>query len=176
MKKVIIASENPVKIKVAEQAFASVYPNERFEFVPIESKSEVSDQPMNNETKQGARNRLTFIKNKFPNADFWISQEGGLFEDGDKLYNRAWIVVCNNEGCVAESSTSLFYLPKQIAEYIKQGLELGDANDKFFKSKNSKQGIGAIGYLTDGIIDRTNYYLQAAIIALSELKHQDWYK
>ena len=55
-------------------------------------------------------------------------------------------------------------------------MELGDANDKFFSSVNSKQGIGAIGYLTDGLIDRENYYLQAAIIALSELKHQDWYK
>lgn len=54
-------------------------------------------------------------------------------------------------------------------------MELGHANDKFFSTINSKQGIGAAGHLTDGIIDRESYYLQAAIIALSELKHKDWY-
>ena len=176
MKKVIIASENPVKVSVAKRAFSSLYPNEVFEFVAIKSESGVSDQPMNNETKQGAINRLDFIKNNYPEADFWISQEGGTFEDGDRLYNRAWMAACDKSGYVATASTSHFYLPTKIVEYIKEGMELGDANDKFFSSINSKQGIGTIGYLTDGLIDRENYYLQAAVIALSELKHQDWYK
>ena len=51
----------------------------------------------------------------------------------------------------------------------------GHAADKFFNGENLKQGIGAIGYLTDGLIDRTAYYLPAAIIALSALKHKEWY-
>lgn len=176
MKKVIVASENPVKVSVAKRAFSSLYPDEVFEFVAIKSDSGVPDQPMNGETKQGAINRLAFIKKNYPEADFWISQEGGTFEDCDRLYNRAWMAVCDKSGYIATSSTSQFYLPPKIVEYIKEGMELGDANDKFFGSINSKHGIGAIGYLTDGLIDRENYYLQAAIIALSELKHQDWYK
>ena len=61
----------------------------------------------------------------------------------------------------------------QITVYIREGMELGDAFDKFFNSINSKQGIGATGFLTDGLIDREQYYLQAAIIAVSELKHKD---
>lgn len=176
MKKVIIASENPVKVSVAKRAFFSLYPNEVFEFVAIKSDSGVPDQPMNNETRQGAINRLNFIKQNYKEADFWISQEGGIFEDGNRLYNRAWMAACDKSDYVATSSTSQFYLPPKIVEYIKAGMELGDANDKFFSSVNSKQGIGAIGYLTDSLIDRENYYLQAATIALSELKHQDWYK
>jgi len=35
--------------------------------------------------------------------------------------------------------------------------------------------LGAIGHLTDGIYDRTEYYLQPAVIALSEIKHEDWF-
>jgi inosine/xanthosine triphosphatase len=176
MKKVIVASENPVKVAVARRAFLAVYPGEEFEFVAIKSESGVPNQPMNDETEQGAINRLNFIKSKNPEADFWISQEGGTFTDGDKLFNRAWIAVCDKEGYVAKSSTAQFYLPPKIVEYINEGMELGEANDKFFNSINSKHGIGAIGHLTDGLIDRENYYLPAAIIALSQMKHQDWYK
>jgi len=175
MKKVIIASENTVKVTVAKRAFSSVYPDDQFEFVPVKSDSGVPEQPMDGETEQGALNRLVFIRERHPEADFWISQEGGLFEDSDDLYNRAWIVVCDQSGHISKSSTAQFYLPRPIAQYIREGLELGHAVDEFFGSSNSKQGIGAIGYLTDGLIDRENYYLQAAVIALSELKHKDWY-
>ena len=52
---------------------------------------------------------------------------------------------------------------------------MGPASDKFFSSVNIKQGMGTVGKLTDGLIDRENYYLQAAIIAVSQLKHKDWY-
>lgn len=175
MKKVIIASENPVKINVAKQAFASVYPDETFEFIPMKSESGVPDQPMDGETRVGALNRLKYCKAEYPDADFWISQEGGVFHEGEKLYNRAWIMIGDCEGYVTESSTAAFYLPTKIVAYIKDGIELGHACDLFFESVNSKQGKGAIGYLTDGLINREDYYLQAAIIALSELKHRAWY-
>lgn len=175
MKQVIIASENPVKIAVAKRAFSAVYPNEEFTFLAIKSESGVPSQPMNTETKEGAFNRLNFARNAYPDADFWISQEGGLFEDDVRMYNRAWIVVCDLYGRIAESSTACFYLPPKIVSYIREGMELGHANDVFFGSSNSKQGKGAIGYLTDGLIHREDYYVQSAIIALSELKHADWY-
>lgn len=175
MKKVIVASENPVKVSVAKRAFASVYPDDEFECISIKSESGVPDQPMNDETEQGALNRLEFVNKVHPNADYWISQEGGVYEDGEQLYSRAWIAVTNKSGYVAKSSTALFYLPKKITEYLKDGLELGDANDRFFSTVNSKHGVGAIGKLTDGLIDREQYYLQAAVIAVSELKHREWY-
>jgi inosine/xanthosine triphosphatase len=176
MKKVLIASENPVKINVAKLAFARVFGDEEFNFEGLKSESGVPDQPLNDETEQGALNRLNFIKAQSPEADFWLSQEGGVYTEENKMYNRAWIMVSDKSGYVAKASTALFFLPTQIAADLKAGLELGDANDKFFSSVNSKQGIGAIGHLTDGLISREDYYLQAAIIALSELKHQDWYK
>jgi len=175
MKKVIVASENPVKINVAKRAFQSVYPHESFEFVAMKSESGVPDQPMNEETKQGASNRLDFVRNAYPDADFWISQEGGLFEEGTRMYNRAWIMVRDSTGHITESSTACFYLPSKIVSYVREGMELGHANDVFFGSSNSKEGKGAIGYLTDGLIHREDYYVQSAIIALSELKHKDWY-
>jgi len=176
MKKVIVASTNPVKIKVAQRAFAAVFPDEEFDVIGLKSDSGVPDQPMGEETRQGARNRLSFIRQAYPEADFWMSQEGGLYREEGRMFNRAWISVCDKDGFVAESSTSQFTLPLAIAAYIEEGMELGDADDRFFGTSNSKQSTGHIGMLTEGLIDRADYYLQAAIIVLSELKHQDWYK
>jgi inosine/xanthosine triphosphatase len=175
MKTVIVASENPVKVAVAKKAFAAAFPDEEFTFISVKSESGVGDQPFNEETKRGAENRLLFIKAKHPEADYWMSQEGGSFVDGEALYNRAWMAVCDKSGFVAKSSTALFYLPTEVTKLVKGGMELGHATDVFFSSINSKHGVGAVGFLTDGIIDRENYYLQAAIIAVSQLKHKDWY-
>jgi inosine/xanthosine triphosphatase len=175
MKTVIVASENPVKINVAKRAFAAVFPKEEFNFIAAKSQSGVSEQPMDDETKRGAENRLRYIMEQYPDADFWISQEGGLCHDKERLFERAWILVADKSGFVGESTTGQFYLPKMITEYVREGLELGHAGDKFFNDENLKQGLGVIGHLTDGLIDRAEYYFPAAVIALSALKHKEWY-
>lgn len=111
MKTVVVASTNPVKVEVAKRAFAAVFPDDTFEFTSVKSDSGVPDQPIDDETRQGARNRLTFVQKQHPDADFWISQEGGLFHEGERLANRAWIAVADRQGFIAESSTASFYLP-----------------------------------------------------------------
>jgi inosine/xanthosine triphosphatase len=175
MKTVVVASANPVKVTVAKRAFAAVFPDEQFDFIEMKSESGVPDQPMGDEARQGAQNRIRYIQKQHPHADFWIGQEGGLCQEGDRLFARAWIAVLDQTGFMAESSTAQFYLPKKIVDDITAGMELGNATDKFFATVNSKHGLGAVGYLTDGIIDRTEYYFQAAIVALSEIKHKAWY-
>ena len=58
MKKVLIASRNPVKINATKKAFEEVF-TDRFEFEGVSADSLVSDQPMSNdETLKGATNRL----------------------------------------------------------------------------------------------------------------------
>jgi non-canonical (house-cleaning) NTP pyrophosphatase len=69
--------------------------------VPVDAPSLVPDQPMGEEAYIGARNRLYFIKENHKDADFWISQEGGLFEDKGRLSNRAWIIISDKSGFTA---------------------------------------------------------------------------
>ena len=45
-------------------------------------------------------------------------------------------------------------------------MELGDADDIVFKRVNSKHGQGTVGKLTNGQIDRTEYYVHALKLAL----------
>jgi non-canonical (house-cleaning) NTP pyrophosphatase len=55
------------------------------------------------------------------------------------------------------------------------GLELGEADDRFFNRNNSKQQDGAIGILTDGRIDRKELYRPGVIFALIPFIRPDLY-
>ena len=175
MRTVIIASTNPVKIEVARRAFEAVFPGESFEFTGVKSSSGVSDQPFDEDVRLGAQNRIKDITSRYPDADFHFAVEGGLYHEKEGLTNRAWVAVSGKDNELFESSTASFRIPKPVAVDVEAGMELGDADDKFFGGQNSKQKGGCIGYLTDNVIDRTSFNTQAAIIALSELKHKEWY-
>ncbi len=166
MKKVIIASENPVKIEATRAGFQRMYPTQSFDFEGISVSSNVSDQPMSHkETQEGARNRAQNAKTKYPDADFWVGIEGGIHDDDFGMQAFAWIVVLSKEKS-SQAQTAIFYLPEPIAELVRGGTELGEADDMYFGRKNSKQKDGAVGILTNGEIDRKSYYEHAMIMAL----------
>lgn len=177
MKKVIIGSENPVKIEVARQAFEQVFPNEKFEFFGYRAISNVSDQPKSDEeTLRGAYNRIEDVKEKFPDADFWVSQESGVIDDVIHMFETSYVVIASKDGVVGRAKAASFEIPKPIADNIRMGMELGPASDKLFGVSNSKQQGSIIGLLTDNLVDRTSTYLQSAIFALLRHKHPDLYK
>ena len=74
----------------------------------------------------------------------------------------------------AELVTS-FYLPPQVAELVRQGVELGEADDIVFGQSNSKQASGAVGLLTGDVIDRAGLYEGAVILALIPFKNRQLY-
>ena len=58
---------------------------------------------------------------------------------------------------------------------MKEGKELGDANDIVFNRNNSKQKNGAVGILTGDATDRTKYYTEAIILSLIPFKNIELY-
>ena len=166
MKRIFIASENPVKIACTERAFRIVFPDIDFRCYGINAKSGVNDQPMtDNETYTGAWNRAENLKKAHPEGDFWVGIEGGIEELHDTMHAFAWMVIINHHKS-AEARTATFPLPEKIRSLVHQGIELGHADDLVFRRSNSKQKDGAVGILTRGIIDRANYYEHALILAL----------
>ena len=175
MKKVIIASLNPVKISCVENTFKSAFPGETFDFKGVSVPSGVSEQPMSNsETYLGAYNRAKNAQKSGADGDFYVGIEGGIEKDEMGMNAFAWIVILssNQKG---ESKTATFCLPQAIVELIDQGMELGHADDRVFKRNNSKQKDGAIGILSHGLIDRTRYYEQAVTMALIPFMNTDLY-
>ncbi len=86
----------------------------------------------------------------------------------------AWIVVRSQE-MIGKARTGTFFLPPAVAELIRQGKELGEADDIVFGRSNSKQENGAVGLLTDNVIDRTQLYEHAMILALIPFKNESLY-
>jgi len=58
---------------------------------------------------------------------------------------------------------------------VNSGLELGEADDLVFGQANSKQKNGAIGLLTNDVLNRTTLYEQAVIMALIPFKNPHLY-
>lgn len=166
--KVIIGSTNPVKIQCVEKAFSQVFPDVNWIFEGAKTDSGVSDQPMSDgETYRGAQNRARAAKSQVPDASFWIGIEGGIEDvgQGQLMEAFAWMVVLHKEQS-SRARTATFPIPEEVAQLVRDGVELGIADDKVFGRSNSKQKDGAVGLLTNGLIDRTQYYEHAVILAL----------
>jgi inosine/xanthosine triphosphatase len=166
MVKVIVASSNPVKIQAVFEAFQEAFPTEELVMDNINVPSGVSDQPTSNaETLEGAVNRARRAQSSIPNADYWVGVEGGVQEEFGGMNSFAWVCVKDHH-TIGKARSGTFFLPEPIAELIRQGKELGDADDIIFLQRNSKQCAGAVGLLTKGIIDRTALYKHATILSL----------
>jgi len=67
-------------------------------------------------------------------------------------------------------------LPPQVTKYVREGMELGQADDIVFGSSNNKQKGGAVGHLTNGVIGRSEYYKHAVILAFVPFQWPELYQ
>lgn len=172
---VVVTSLNPVKIEAVSEAFLGSFPLHEIQVIPVQVNSGVSDQPMSdNETRQGARNRVADARLKVPDADFWVGLEGGLDFFDKHLMAFAWMVVSAADERYGEARSATLPLPPEIQKLVESGFELGEANDRVFSTINSKQGGGAYGLLTDGQMTRESIYTQTLTLALIPLVHELW--
>lgn len=95
-------------------------------------------------------------------ADALASSETGSWE-------------ADQEPITSLAKTGSFLLPPAMGDLIKQGMELGDADDQISGRTKSKHGSGTVGYLTAGMIGRSRYYVHALILALVPWIRPDMY-
>jgi len=165
--RVVIASKNPVKLAAAERAFAKMFPSEEIEYSTVSVPSGVADQPMSKEeTLQGAMNRAERAREEYPDADYWIGQEGGLVDEGDRLRSVPWMCIIDKTGRQNCEHAASFTILPAIADDVRAGLELSDASETYFKTKGIGRQGGSIAEMTAGAIDRTSYYEMALITTL----------
>ncbi len=173
--KVVVASQNPVKLAAARRAFRARFPGAELQLLPLSVSSGVREQPVSDtETRRGARNRVYAARRAVPGADFWVGMEGGLEQMDGRLLASAWMAVADRSGSVSEARTPTLPLPPAVTRLVRGGMELGTANDRVFATLNSKQGGGAFGLLTDGLMTRESVYADTLLLALIPLAHELW--
>ena len=115
------------------------------------------------------------IDGDFSARDLAVSYFKYIEEKNSDMEAFAWVVIKAKTGGFGKGRTGTFFLPPQIAELIKQGKELGEADDVVFGRTNSKQENGAVGILTENVVDRTKYYTEAVVLALIPFKNKKFY-
>ncbi|PNY27939.1 NTPase [Tolypocladium capitatum] len=171
---VVVSSQNPVKTAAAMEGFTRMFPNTSLNLHGLSVPSGVPDQPFTDEeTLRGASNRARNARTAQPDADYWVGIEGGVDAAavGGPIESFAWIVVVGKDGRVGKARTAAYYLPEETAKLLREGMELGHADDLIHGRTNSKQHSGSVGILTDDAVDRTGYYTQAVILALIPFKN-----
>lgn len=169
-----VGSENPVKINCVAEAIRAFWIEARA--VGVKTESGVSAQPdTDHEMWLGALNRARQALAETPEADFGVGLEGGTLDTDEGMWAYAWIAVVDREGRIGKGQSGRFLLPEPVAHLVREGIELGEADDRFFGRSNSKQKDGAIGILSDGVVTRLDLYKPAVIFALLPFVHPEYY-
>jgi len=171
----MIASGNAIKQLAATDALTSFYPTEHVvvDLCPEPIASGVRDQPLSlEETTQGVRNRLNFIK-QFGGYSLYIAIEGGAYKVDADYYESA----CAGVYFPDTKHVSIGYgpgypIPSKIARHLAEGLDLNQAMEiETGIAEIGKMG-GFNGWLTDGAIDRRRGSSEAVLMALFSSRHE----
>ena len=168
--KVIVGSNNPVKVNAAKSAISELYADAIISCEGMHAPSGVADQPMSSaETLKGAISRVKYCKQQVE-ADFYVAMEGGvdMFEYGPATF--AHFVIANKTR-QSFGRSAILPLPPEVYRALQAGKELGDVMDHLFNTNNVKQKGGAIGLLTNGCATRESIYTQALKLAFAPFLH-----
>lgn len=179
---IAVGSTNPVKIEAVREGFKRVFHElDELTFENYSVSSGVSDQPIGDiETFTGALNRAKQAFHDFSishddlNPNYSIGIEGGLAWSENDLECFAWTVIYDGR-IVGKSRSASFILPECLAVHIRNGMELGVADDLVFGRTNSKHGAGTVGKLTNGVLRRSEYYEQTVVLAFIPFQWPDMF-
>lgn len=177
MVRVLVGSENPVKIEATREAFLKYFDN--VEVVGIKVGSGVSDQPVNTETFEGAKNRALELKKineeKGLGANFFVGIEGGIIQLYERWFAFGAVCIIDERGRTGYGTSSFFELPESIVRELLNGVELGIVMDKLAGEENVKQKYGAIGFFTKGVVSRKDLYVGGIVNALIPFINEKFY-
>jgi inosine/xanthosine triphosphatase len=173
--KVAVGSINPVKVAATTTVLCSLY-GQAVNVEPVAVDSGVPRQPWGNEeTLQGALNRAHAAQCT-SGATLSVGFEGGLLEVQGRVFTCAWCAVVRDDDLTGIAGGENVLLPPSVAADVRVGAELGPAMDKLTGLHNTKQGGGAIGALTGGLLDRQAAYEHLLAMALARLLTPAYYQ
>lgn len=175
--KILMGTKNPGKIEGARQAFEKYFDDINIEGISVDSN--VSDQPVNEEIFQGAKNRVKNLKayaeKNNLEADFFIASEAGITDLlGDWIDINA-VVIEDSKGFQSVGVSQGFPIPNKYIDEIKS-TELGKVMDKIFGGKELGKGKGGISFLTRDVVTRIELTKNAFVMALTSHINGDMWR
>tara|TARA_Y100000310_G_scaffold89923_1_gene87150 strand:+ start:98979 stop:99488 length:510 start_codon:yes stop_codon:yes gene_type:complete len=89
--RIAVTSKNELKINAVSNAYHAIGLNP--EIIGYSADSKVGEQPVNEETLQGAKNRISYVLSRVKDLDRIISIENGIFYEHNKWLDKAVVVI-----------------------------------------------------------------------------------
>src|SRR5437867_5651956 len=173
--RVNVGSTNPVKVRAVANAFERVFSKfpPRVKAVAVTSK--VPEQPFEAAAIEGAMNRA---REALKEADYGVGIEAGLFwnEQVRDFLDVQYCAIVDKRGRVTLGHGAGFEYPPFVVERVKAGRTVGDAMDELTGKKDIGTTTGAIGFLTEGRMDRTRLTEDAVLMAMVPRIRKDLYR
>ena len=175
--KVLVGSENPTKIESVRQSFLNF--SESLEVEGILVDTGVSEQPINNEVFEGAKNRAESVKKvndeQSLGATFFIGIEGGALKFHDRWFSLNVIYILDEQNRGSFGTTGLYELPGVVSKDLLVGKDFGLIIGELANDHSTVLEYGTIGLLTDGKIDRLQNQVQGIAMALIPFINENLY-
>ena len=175
--KILVGSENPTKVQAVQAAFAHYF--EEIEVIARPVESQVSRQPVNEATFEGAENRAAELcrinREQDLGASYCVGIEAGIIRLYSTWFAFSVICVMDQEGRMGLGTPPMYQLPDRMAQELLAGVELGEVMDRAMGQENTKQKGGAVAFFTRGLMDRKTIYTLGVTLALVPFINQELY-
>lgn len=163
--RVAVGSENPVKIEAVKLAAQRLYG--QADVRGFMADSGVGEQPFEAATWEGARARARLALAAWPEADFGVGLEAGLFETAAAggLLDVQACVVLDHAGRFTYGHGPGFCYPADITDELRKGASVGDVVSRAAGIDDIGRKEGAIGWLSRGHVTRTQLSEPAVLMA-----------
>ena len=163
---IAVGSANGVKVNAVKEELARILRVEA-DVKGFAVASRVPEQPRDDETLQGARTRAIAARDQWPGCDYAIGLEAGLIQfPGNEGYLEAQAcVVVDRNGWETHGWGPAFHYPDFVTERALAGEMVSDILGPLANDPRIGSTTGAIGWLTDGRMDRIALSRNAILMA-----------
>lgn len=173
--KILIATKNQGKIEGAMRALETYFDNVEIEGIAVESN--VSEQPVNDEIYNGAKNRVKNLKEyarkNGKEADLYLAIESGITNSLGRWMITNIAVIEDNSDFESYGTSPSFPVPEKLVQDVID-TNLSEVMDKVFtKDEERHNRGGGIQLLTHEEISRIDLTKMAFIMALTKYINED---
>jgi inosine/xanthosine triphosphatase len=161
---IAVGSTNPAKVTGVRAMAKRIFGNLRMRVKPVAVHSRISAQPLSwAETARGATERAVCAYES--GADYGVGIEAGLQRIGERYYDAQFCAVFDGERATMGLSMGFEY-PQHVLRRALRGSEIGSIIAELSGDEETKHKAGAIGFLSRGLLRRSEMAAQAFACAM----------
>lgn len=158
---VAVGSMNPVKVEAVRSVLEKIYGSVRITAADVDSG--VPEQPFESDVRKGAINRA---RKALAGHEMAFGIEAGVFEREEGLFDIQYCAVFDRHGMLTVGMGPGFAYPEDIADLVRNGYTVAGAIAELYGDKGIGKRQGAIGMLSNGLLDRKTLTEQAVTAAM----------